>query len=876
MNARMIAVVGLLSAAMALATTPLLAQPGFAPLRADGNDIVALRQTLPVGVSNQRLGDALRVVARRAGADFSTTGELAALDRLVSLDSAAWRVSVALLRLVDGSGVELLVSRNGPTVVARAARPVEVARTLVRGIVQDSATGEGIGGVSVEYRRSAASAPIRVTSEADGRFAFTMPAGGGSDGDGTLRVRKLGYLAQDMPLGRPSDSIVVALTRVVLPLSLVVVTPGFYGMMEQRVGVSQTLTREQIRAMPQVGEDLFRSVTRLPGVTASDFSAAFRVRGGANRELYATLDGLELVEPFHLKDFDGAISIIDVGAIAGVDLTTGGFGARFGNRLTGVMALRTVDPPPASETRTELALTLTTLRATSRGSFAGERGGWLVSARRGFLEYAMRAAGETDNLRPRYYDVLAKSTYRLGERASLSLHLLHAGDALGYQDDVDKPRIESRYDNSYAWAVARGELGGLSHETVLSLGRLSWTRDGTRTSMFDGAQDLTVRDDRTFDVGTVRQDWQWEPRSSLLLSWGGELRALRASYSYGRTERRLTVSQGVLTPVSRDIGVETAPDGRTYGGYVAVKSRLLPRLTAEAGLRADWQSYTGESQVSPRIAAAFEAGQATTLRAAWGEYAQPQGLHELQASDGLTRFAPAELGVQRVLGVEHRFGSGITARAEAYDRRLRRVTPRYTSVDNSIDVFPEIEPDRALLAPASARAHGVELLVGRSAGRHLTWSGSYVFAVARDVIDRRVVPRALDQRHTVALDVGWSPAPGWGFNAAWLHHSGWPTTSFGFTVDTLTDGSVFANRVYGARNADRFAPYHRLDLRATRTVAVRDTRLALFVDLFNVYNRRNARAYDPMVTNDRGRLTFGKRVDALLPRLPSFGVSWEF
>jgi hypothetical protein len=134
---------------------------------------------------------------------------------------------------------------------------------------------------------------------------------------------------------------------------------------------------------------------------------------------------------------------------------------------------------------------------------------------------------------------------------------------------------------------------------------------------------------------------------------------------------------------------------------------------------------------------------------------------------------------------------------------LRRLQPHWVSVDNSIDVFPEIEPDRVLLSPTRGDARGVELLVTRSPGHRVTWSASYALAKTTDVVNGRTVPRTLDQRHTIALDAGWRPSPGWQFSAAWLYHTGWPTTPFTFVVDTLADGRFLVNRLYAARNTDR-------------------------------------------------------------------------
>lgn len=278
----------------------------------------------------------------------------------------------------------------------------------------------------------------------------------------------------------------------------------------------------------------------------------------------------------------------------------------------------------------------------------------------------------------------------------------------------------------------------------------------------------------------------------------------------------------------------------------------------------------------PRLALALDLAPRTTARVGWGRYAQPQGLHELQSTDGVSQIGRAEVAEQRVMGLHHRSREAITTRVELYERRLLRVAPRWVSVDNSIDVFPEIEPGRVLLTPSSGRARGVEVMASRPEGQRITWSASYALARADDRVDGRIVRRPLDQRHTVALDAGWRPTASWQVSAAWLFHSGWPTTAFAFTFDTLRNGMVFTDRVFGARNVAELPAYHRLDLRASRTITRGATRVALFVDLFNAYDRRNARGYDVAITRDGPEARFGQRVDALIPRLPSFGVSWEF
>jgi hypothetical protein len=854
------------------------AQGDFAPLRDDGNGIASLRRVIPVRIENRLLSEALQTVASAVAVHFTFSGDMPGLSRHVSLHADTLSASRALLALVRGSGVELLVSSSGPSLVARAERRTEpdTAPTMLRGRIVDAGTGDPIPGVQIEMSGLSPGANARAISSAEGRFRLETRG----VSPYTVRARRIGYGPITVPDLTASDEITIRLERVVVPLASIVVVPGFYGVMEQRLDAPQTLSREQINIAPQLGEDLFRAVNHLPGISASDFSAAFRVRGGANDELHTSLDGVQLFEPFHLKDFDGAMSIIDVGAIAGLDITTGGFGAKYGDRLTGLLTMRTLSPPPAAATRTELALTLSTMRGTSHGSFAGDRGSWLLSARRGFLEYALRAAGSDDDLRPQYSDVLAKATYRIGSNNTVSLHFLHAGDKLTYQDEPLDPRLVSGYGSSYAWGRWETHLSPqLTMENVLSGGRLSWNRQGTRVSSVDELPDLDVDDVRTFRFVGLRQDWSLARSPRLLLTLGGEARAMDATYAYARSERTFSVVNRQLRENRDSLDVNLSASGSMLGTYATVRVRPVEAVTAELGLRYDRHSYTGDQHLSPRISAAWAFRNRATLRASWGRYTQAEGIHQLQVQDGDREFGKAETAEHRVLGLERSFAQGITTRVELYERRLLNPRARFVSVDNSIDVFPEIGPDRVLHAPTSGVARGVELFASREFARRMSWGASYAYAVSNDRVDGHTVPRTLDQRHTVSVDLAYRPSDSWRLSAGWLFHSGWPTTAFAFTSDTAFNGNtgtVVVGQVYDERNGVRMAAYHRLDLRVTKTFAIGKTQLSVFADLFNVYNRKNPRGFDVVFRQNGSSVTILRELDQLLPRLPSFGLKWEF
>jgi hypothetical protein len=112
----------------------------------------------------------------------------------------------------------------------------------------------------------------------------------------------------------------------VYQLEEISVTPGRFSISERALS-PYLIPKTEMEKLPLIDNDIYRAAHNLPGVVADDFSARFSLRGGDRDETIIRLDGMELYDPYHLQDFGGAISVIDMGIVRDADLLTGGFPA---------------------------------------------------------------------------------------------------------------------------------------------------------------------------------------------------------------------------------------------------------------------------------------------------------------------------------------------------------------------------------------------------------------------------------------------------------------------------------------------------------------------------------------------------------------------
>ncbi|MCK5652108.1 MAG: TonB-dependent receptor, partial [Gemmatimonadetes bacterium] len=441
------------------------------------------------------------------------------------------------------------------------------------------------------------------------------------------------------------------------------------------------------------------AVAQVPGVTTHDYTSVPYVRGARPEEVLTVLDGLELYEPYHMKQWDGSLSIIDVETVSDVDLTTGGFTAEHGDASTGIFSMRSATPA-SGDMRTTVGLDFLSSILKNEGTFAEGKGAWLFSARKGFLDLVFEITGRNadEDLHPSYYDILSKVEYEVRPGHRLSAHILQAGDD-NYGAEEDSTIYQHRYGSSYAWVNWEADFSRtLSAQTVLSVGRVTRDRDGADYWNPADPPVLEVRDQATFDFFGLRQDWQLRRWSRMMLKWGFDAKLGTADYDYLRW--RKVWEFNVDDPIAPDwtirfdtLNVVTSRSGNEIGAYVASRLQPVDRLTVEAGLRYDRQSHTDEWQLGPRVNAALQLASRTTLRGAWGHYNQSHGLHRLWVADGDTTFYSAQRAEHRVLGLEHRLENGITLRVEAYQRLLTDPLPEYRDLEDHVEGLKEEGPE---------------------------------------------------------------------------------------------------------------------------------------------------------------------------------------
>ena len=640
-----------------------------------------------------------------------------------------------------------------------------------------------------------------------------------------------------------------------------------------------SLTRQQVEALPGIDEDVLRVARYLPGTATNGLSARSNVRGGRDNELAVYFDDVPLYEPFHYKDFQALLGVLDPSAVSRLDFYSGVFPAEFGDRLSGVLD---ISPrlPAAGLSEHELGVSLLYAHALS----VGERRvrdrpvKWLASVRQSTAELAIRAAERT-GIEPQFLDLLLRAEWSPGDDDTLTAGLIWLDDELEAETGGGAERTRASYRDRTGWVKWQHEFESQSLRLLLANSERHTDRGGTLQRA--GDVDGSVREDR--ESGATRIELQWHrPDDSGAWSAGAALDRYEVESEYAAdAEFDPTLAALFARPAQLQRAADVAARGDAWSAWATRLWEPAERWSFNLGVRFDAQRYTARDAVaggvadsrlraqqwSPRLAAEYRWSDRTVLRASVGRATQAERPDELMVADGDSRFHDPQRADQLVLGIERRLGESSQLRIEAYRKDVADPLPRYENLFDPVTVLPELEVDRRRVEPLASRLYGVEGSLRWQAGER--WSGwlGYTWSEAKDQFDGFSAPRSWNQLHSVFAGVSWSRQP-WQLSANLLGHSGWRRNLF--EPDATAGGST--GLVLSARNAAAWRPFVSLDLRASWRRPLRRGGVRVYGEIINAANRSNP-CCEQVAVSPGGALLSEQR--NWLPRYALVGAAWE-
>jgi hypothetical protein len=648
----------------------------------------------------------------------------------------------------------------------------------------------------------------------------------------------------------------------VYQLGEISVTPGRFSISESTPS-PYFMTRDEMEKLPLIDNDIYRAAHNLPGVVADDFSARFSLRGGDRDETVIRLDGMELYDPYHLQDFGGAISVIDMGIVRSADLLTGGFPAEYGDAMSGVFDVtsRKVNREKmAGNVGLDIVNTSLMLEAPIR---LGTQNSLpvLLSARRGYIDLLMGLINSEEIIKPVYYDLYSKISYDIKPSDKISAHILYARDS----DEIDRVGldndIDSRYWNGLYWA----KWNHLMTEKMLWNLYLFSGRAGR--DKYEGVDGV---DERQLSYTGFKGDFLYNPISSQILKAGWRWQNSSAEYKYFLND------DGMITSVEAD------PSGWILNGYVQDEWKATEFLAGNLGLRYIYQSYGDNSAVMPRVAVAAKPWRNLVVRGAWGLYHQPVQVINLPVEEGIAESRPMEKAYHYVLASEYSSAVGSSGsipmilRVETYYKTFNDLAGRIRDYGRKEQVFT---------SPDSGSARGIEFFLSLRqlplpfAERRLS-SFSIAYALSKSEVETEAgtVPRDYDRRHSLSLNANYEVwSDGW-LSITWRYHTGDPYTEAWYEKVLNADGSSYIwQKKYGELNGMRYPSYHSLDARLTKNFHFRRWNLSLYLQIMNLYNRQNIQEYSfEQMTDDKGEIFYERIDEHFLPILPTLGLSAQF
>lgn len=748
---------------------------------------------------------------------------------------------------------------------------------IVSGRVQERTSKRPLAGATIVVQGTS----LGAVSKADGTFNIqNVPVGIRS-----LKASAIGYeasIVSDIAVSPVRSAFVeFELSSSFIESKEVVVTAAAFSKDPSSITSTQTLSSEEVRRAPGVQEDVVRAIALMPGVAVTQAGRNdLAVRGGAPFENLFVVDNIEVPNINHFGtqgSSGGPLSLINIDFVQDVSLSTGGFGPRFGDRLSSATNIR-LREGNESQFGGEFNLSATGVGAIAEGPL-GSSGNYLLSLRRSYLDFIFTLAGF--GFVPEYYDLTFKATQRLDSRNKLSFLLIGATGTVRFNNDNE----DKRFSNSRVVAPSQQQyFSGFTWSHSFDAGLLSVTLGRTFTTYSTSQQD-------SLGAPVFRANSN-EGESSLRADYSGTL-GKKIEINAGIISKYASLlSYDILLPgfarlnsqgMPSGLLVDTSFTGFRMGSYGHVIWYPTSSTTVTAGLRHDLYGFLDiMHHLSPRLAASVRLSDALTVSISGGRYVQSPQFIWLVGDPSTEASSKPMIAYHVVSAVEWIPRQDLKVQFELYTKNYTQYptrTFRPTAVlapagfdDITTDIPFGLEP---IDMSATGRAMGVELLIQKRLSDLPLYGllslsvNRTEFSTAEDGVFRA---GAFDTPIILTTTIGWRPNDLWEISGKVRGSDGLPITPFITSLEeSTTTGFPIGSLDFRQYNSGGRLPYFfALDFRVDRRWFFDTWQLIAYIDIQNVTGRKNV---NRIRWNPRSQSIEEQRSIGVLP---SIGVNIEF
>jgi TonB dependent receptor-like, beta-barrel/CarboxypepD_reg-like domain/TonB-dependent Receptor Plug Domain len=592
------------------------------------------------------------------------------------------------------------------------------------------------------------------------------------------------------------------------------------------------LNPRSAKVLPGAGEDVLRTLQSLPGVLApNDFSSQLIIRGSGADQNLIIMDDIEIFNPYRLY---GVISMFNPDAVSDVNLITGGFPAKYGDRLSAVLDVTNREGTTKKNIKGSVNASIVDANLVLEGKNPFNlNGSWLISSRRTYydliVEPFVKNSGLVDqNVSfPNFYDVQSKLVVGPYNGHKILFNGIFSRDGV----DLVSAQNRKTADSIGVYNSTKNSVLGLAwhyspNPRFLNKFIISWYKNNGLTDFASEILDPSLNRDKfkdavpdtlspyllgfKFNADFSFRKFSYDDKFTYL--WKNNTFEAGAGMDNMQTIvdfkfqldpelEAIIAANPQFRAVLSDI--KDVKNYNRYRAYAQNNFSITGKLFFQPGLRFDYYNILEKAYLAPRISLSYAIDDITTVRANWGIYYQSPGYEKLLDSGILydlskeyTTKLDAEKAIHYVLGIDRWLNNEWNLKFEGYYKDFSNLIiqktvqgsnyytepvpgkdPRFSSgwtrpVTNFGDSLTQIPVNES-----HGDAYGLELFLSKknilNSGKFSGWI-SYSLAFANTFENGKEYPFRFDQRNTFNIVFNYQLNDWLNLGVRWQYDSGFP------------------------------------------------------------------------------------------------------